>query len=97
MAKSYEFENEAIKLGYSIEEDSILHVAGCLFLFLSFCGHGTNTKAGDRFIKEAAQMSARMKLFGVDDALSMKDVEDLSPEQLAVLAHTTWGAFNLFM
>jgi hypothetical protein len=66
-------------------------------MFISLAGHGRYTKAGDGFMEEAIEIGVRLKLFGVDDALSLEDVEDISPDQQIALAQTTWGAFNIIM
>jgi hypothetical protein len=40
-------------------------------------------------------MAVRMRLFGVEDALEPRDLEDLSEDQQSNLSHAAWGGFNI--
>lgn len=48
-----------------------------------------------KHINAVFKMAVRMKLFGVEDTLSARDLGSLSEEDQRTIAHATWGAFNI--
>jgi hypothetical protein len=73
--------------------DSATTIAGLTFLFLSIGCHGRGEEA-KKYTNEVTQMGMRMKLFGVDDTLTAKDMEAQSTEEQSQASYAAYGGFS---
>jgi hypothetical protein len=77
--------------------DDIMNVAAFMLLFLSFACRGKSTVHANHYLKRSAEMAARLKLFGVPDAINMESISSLPREKQTALAAAAWGSFNTVM
>ncbi|KZL86468.1 c6 transcription factor, partial [Colletotrichum incanum] len=91
---SQEFEEEASKL-WLAQNDDTLPTITALALMIQSCGCNGKGELDVRYIKEAAAMAKRLKLFGCPDAYTFADLSHLSEAKARATAQAAWGVFNV--
>ncbi|GKT88647.1 C6 transcription factor [Colletotrichum tofieldiae] len=87
---SQEFEEEASKL-WLAQNDDTLPTISALALMIQSCGCNGKGDLDVRYIKEAAAMAKRLKLFGCPDAYTFVDLSHLSEAKARATTQAAWG------
>ncbi|GJC90160.1 hypothetical protein ColLi_12998 [Colletotrichum liriopes] len=87
---SQEFEEEASKL-WLAQNDDTLPTITALALMTQSCGCNGKGDLDVRYIKEAAAMAKRLKLFGCPDAYTFVDLSHFSEAKARATAQAAWG------
>lgn len=65
-----------------------------MLLYLSVVFRG-NPQKGFKYIQAATAMAAELRLFGVEDTVTVKEWKELTEAEQASTAYAAWGAFNM--
>lgn len=95
---TYALANQFCKEAESVWEkergkDTLLNMAGLLFLSLSFLGQGKD-HAVLAFLAEATDIGIRLGLFGTETESIEMRLEEMTPEARSATSYTAWGVFN---
>lgn len=74
--------------------DSLTSIAGLTLLSQSVGCHG-QVKQTAKYLKALTAMAARLKLFGIEERLQVKDIINLSRGEQSSASFAAWGAFNV--
>ncbi|KAK2017738.1 hypothetical protein LZ32DRAFT_445225 [Colletotrichum eremochloae] len=91
---SQDFEEEASKLWLAQSDDNLPTIAA-LALMVESCGCNGKGELDVRYIKEAAAMAKRLKLFGCSDASTFSDLDHMSKDEARATTQAAWGVFNV--